>query len=408
MIKKIMSIIILTLILMVCTSCVGSRELNELGIITATALDIENEKIILTSEVVVTPATEPGSPVEGKVIYVQSRGDTIFEAYRNATLEFDRKLYPSHNMIVVFGEEFAKRGIGDYIVDFLNDSEPRETLYMLVAKGDKAYNLLGINAGVGSTSGDYLKELVENFKYTSKTRSVTLYEYFRYFYKNKTPVLGVVEDVEKIEIDKNKSKDSPSKTVLNVTGGAVFKSDRLEGYYTGDEMIGFNFMTDEVKGGLIVFEVPEDKGDDKKLIATKGKFTTMEIISSRTKKDIEIVDGQIHLDINIRLKGTLGEETQGLKVTELDIKNAIQKSCSEKVEEYVKIIIDKAQKQFQIDNLDIKNLVYIKYPEVWKEISEDWDKDIFPDISYTVNVETNMVRTGLINIPPNLEKGSEE
>ncbi|OLS03606.1 Ger(x)C family spore germination protein [Tissierella creatinophila] len=407
MIKKAISIIILTLMLMVCTSCAGSRELNELGIITATALDIENEKIILTNEVVIPPATEPGNPIEDKVVYVQSTGDTIFEAYRNATLEFDRKLYTAHNMVVVFGEEFAKRGIGDYIVDFLNDSEPREALYMLVAKGDKGYNLLGINAGVASTSGDYLIGLIENFKYTSKTRSVTLYEYFKYFYKNKTPLLGVVQKVEKIETNKKKVKDIPSKTVLNVMGGAVFRRDKLEGYYTADEMIGFNFMTNKVKGGLIVFEVPDGKIDNK-LIATKGKFTTMEIISSRTKKDIEIVDGQIHLNINVRLKGTLGEETEGLRVTELDVKNSIQKACSKRIEKYIETVMNKAQKEFQIDNLDIKNLVYIKYPEVWNEISDDWDKEIFPDIIYTVKVETNMVRTGLTNIPPNLEKGREK
>ena len=408
MIKKIIFLIIFTLISIVCTSCTGSRELNELGIVTAMALDIENEKIILTNEVVIPPATEPGSSAEDKTIYVQSIGDTIFEAYRNASLKFDRKLYASHNMIVIFGEEFAKRGIGDYMVDFLNDSEPRETIYMLVAKGDKGYNLLGINGGISDTSGVYLKGVIENYIYNIKTRSVTIYEYYKYFYERGTPVVGVVQRVEETEINKKKSQSTPTRLALNAIGGAVFRRDKLEGYYTGDEMIGFNFMTNKVKGGVIVFEVPDDRSDDKRLVGTQGKFTTMEIISSRTEKNIEIVDGQIHLDINVRLKGALGEETKGLRVTELAIKNDIQKACSKKIEEYIRILMYKAQKELHIDNFDIKNLVYIKYPEVWKKISDDWDEGVFPNISYSVHVETNMVRTGLINIPPNLEKGREE
>lgn len=405
MMKKIMLIITLLIILIVCTSCIDSRELNELGIITATALDIENEKIILTVEIVIPPATEQGSPIEDKVRYIQSTGDTIFDAYRNVTLEFDRKLYLPHNKALIFGEEFAKRGIGDYIDFYLTDAEPRETAYMLIAKGNKAYELIGINEGICCTSGDYLKDLVENSKYTGRSRKLTLYEYFKHFFEYRTPVLGVVQKVEKREISKKESQDTPSKPVLNVSGGAVFKGDKLEGYYTGDEMIGYNFMIDKIEDGLIIFETPNKFSDDNKLFATKGKFTTIEIISSRTKKDIELVNEQLHLNINVRLKGVLGEETKGLGVAELPVKDAIEKGCSDKVEEYIRIVMEKAQNEFEIDNFAIRKLVYIKYPEVWKEVSDDWDKDIFPNISYSINVETNMVKTGLINTPVNIERG---
>jgi len=406
--KKVISLIILTLITIICTSCNGSRELDELGIVTAVALDLENEKIILTTEVVIPSATERGSTAEDKVIYVQSTGDTIAEAYSNVTLEFDRILYVPHNMIAIFGEEFAKRGIGDYMIDFLNHSDPRETAYMLVALNEKAYNLLGIDGGLSIATGDLLQSIIENYNFNSKTRRISIYEYFKYFYKNGTPVLGVVQSIEVKEINKKKGKDKPNKTVLNLTGGAVFKQDKLEGYYTGDEMIGFNFIVNQVEGGLIVFQVADENIGNKKLVATKGKFTTIEIISSRTKNDIQIVDGQINLNINVRLKGTLAEETKGLNVSDLSVKDAIQEACSKKVEEYIKTTMDKAQKEFQIDSFGINDLVYIKYPEVWKEVSAEWNESIFPNISYSVNVDTKMIRTGLVNIPVNVEKGSEK
>lgn len=406
--KRIISLIIIILITAICTSCSGSRELDALGIVTSIALDIENEKIILTNEVIIPSATEPGSPVENKVTYVQSTGDTVADAYKNATLQFDRELYTPHNRVVILGEEFAKRGIGDYMVNFINDSEPRETAYMLVAINEKAYNLLGIGGGLSKSTGNYLESVIKNYKYNSKTRRLSIYEYFKYFYKNGVPVLGVVQSIDVIELGKKDGKDKPNKTVLDLTGGAVFRGDKLEGYYTGDEMIGFNFITNQIKGGLMEFQVPDDNTENNRLVATKGKFTTIRIISSRTKNDIEIVDGQLHLNINVRIKGTLAEETKGLDVTKIPVKDAIQNVCSKRVEEYIKTVMDKAQNEFKIDSFSIKDLVYIKYPEVWKETSSDWNESVFPNISYSVKVDTKMIRTGLINIPPNIEKGKEE
>lgn len=408
MIMKIKFMITLIIISILFTSCASSRELTELAIVTATALDIEDGKILLTNEIIIPAATEPGSPVEDKVMYIQSTGDTIFDAFRNSYLEFDTKLFLSHNMLLIFGEEFAKRGIGDYMDFYSTDAEPRETSYMTVAKGDKGYNLLGINAGLASTSGDYIKGLIENVELTPKSRKLTMYEYFKYFYDFKTPVLGVIQRVEKPEISKKKGKDTSSIATSNVRGGAVFRGDKLIGYYTGDEMFGFTFMSNEIKGGLIVFHTPEEFINYKELIATSGKFVSMRIISSRTKRDIKLINDQLHLDISVRLKGIIGEELQGLELTELATKDAMEEACSEKVEEYIRLVMDKAQKDFKVDNFAIKRLVYIKYPEIWKEISEEWDEEVFPNISYSVKVDTNMVRTGLINIPTNLEKGREE
>lgn len=400
--KKIIPLIMILIISILLTACAGPRELDELAILVALAVDIENEKILLTSEIMIPK--KPGTNVSGQptVVYAQSTGDTIFDALRNVTLEFDRKIFLSHNRVIIFGEELAKRGIGDFINFFLYDVEPRETAYMLVAKGAKAYDVIGINGGLSDAPADYLNGEIENFKYTSKTRSLTMTEYIKYFFSNGTPVLGVVRKIEQMKINVEKQQT----TALDISGGAVFDMDRLVGYYTGDEMIGFNFIVNEIEGGLIVFETPDELSKDNKLIAKQGKFTVMEIISSRTKNDIEIVDNKIHLTINVTLKGSLGEETKGLKLSELNIKDAIQNACSAKTEEYIRMTMDKAQKEFKLDTFSINDVFHKKYPKEWKKIEGDWNS-IFPDITYTVNVKTDMVRTGLIDIPVNIEKGRD-
>ena len=218
-------------------------------------------------------------------LYTQHEGDTIFEAIRNATLTFDRKLLYSHNEIIIFGEELAKRGIGQYINFFLYDNEPRESTFMLVAKDAKAYEVMGINEGLSSTFGMYLEQLIRNHKYTSKTRSLNISEYIKYFYQRKTPVLGVVQVKEKRIINPEDTlKGLNHRDVLDVEGGAVFYKDSLIGYYSGEEMIGFNFLVDEIKNSIIEFEVPDQLVDnDNKYAATKGKYTVLEIKDSKTK-----------------------------------------------------------------------------------------------------------------------------
>ena len=400
--KKTILIIMVLIISILVASCAGPRELDELGILVALGIDIENEKIIVTCEIVKPKGSTSGVSGEPTFVYTQSTGDTIFEALRNVTLEFEQRLFLSHNRVIVFGEEFAKRGIGDYVNFFLYDNEPRETANILVAKGCKAYDVLGINAGISDAPGDYLNGLIENFLYTSKTRSMTMMEYVKYFFSNGTPVLGVVQKVEKMKIGIEQQQTS----ALDISGGAVFNGDRLRGYFTPEEMIGFNFIVNEIEGGLIVFETPDELSEDNEYIATKGKFTVIEIISSKTKNEIEIVDDKINLKINVTLKGVLGEDTKGLMVTELDIKDAIQEACSDKIEEYIRMVMNKAQKEFQLDSFSINVLFHRKYPEEWKKIENDWN-GIFSEITYDVNVKTDMIRTSLIDIPINIEKGRD-
>lgn len=258
---------------------------------------------------------------------------------------------------------------------------------MLVAKGAKVYEVLGVNGGISDAPGTYLQSLVENFKYSSKTRSLTMNEYLKYHLERGTPILGVVRREEKIVIDKIKTQENPQSLVLNVNGGAVFKSDALIGYYTGEEKIGFNFLIDEIEGGLIVFQTPDEFTDDSKYIATKGKFSSLEIKESKTTNEIQLIDGSIYLNINVLLRGSIGEETKGLNLIELRVKDAIEEACSNKVKEYISTTMNKAQKEFKIGTFGIDALFHRKYPEEWEKISDEWE-NIFSEIIYDVNVET--------------------
>lgn len=108
--KKLALLTYWILIMITVTSCAGRRELDEIGIVVSIGMDIEDEKIILTMEVVNPAAAKAtaGMPAQKSTVFVQGVGDTVFEAGRNTTLQFDRRVYLPHSGVVIFGEEFAK------------------------------------------------------------------------------------------------------------------------------------------------------------------------------------------------------------------------------------------------------------------------------------------------------------
>ena len=403
--KKVSLICLLLILAILFSSCAKATQIDELGIVTSMAIDMEGEDIIVTSRVV-SPSDNISKKDDGqadnKAIYVQSSGKTVFDALRNATLSYEKILFLSHNSLIVFSEDLAKRGIGDIINFFAYDIGTRETAYVLVAKGSKAYEILGLP----DISNDYIQRLIKNTGYTAKTRSLTLTQYFMYYFERSTPVLGVVEKIEDIEIDQEKKKESPTKQVLTFEGGAPLFKDKLVGYYTGDEMIGFNFIVDEIENNPIVFETPQYLDDESMFYSRPGKYTTIEIIKSKTDLDLELIDGKIHLNIDINMKGSLAEETRGLNVVDTKVKEGIEKACSAQIEEYIKMAMEKAQKEFKVDTFSIDAAFHRQHPHIWRDISQDWD-EIFSEIEYSVNAKTSIIRTGIVNIPINIRRGAK-
>jgi spore germination protein KC len=417
--KKVLLIILIILASIFLTSCWNSRELNTLGIVIMIGVDLEDDEILLTAEIINPTSAEKivNIPMQNRVRYVQGTGDSISDAIRNITLELDRRIVLSHNKVFIIGEEFAKRGIVDFL-DFLQrNNEHRETSYFLVARDSKAYEVMGVNGGINNIPGGYLLELVENYKYNGKTRSLTMNEFFKYYYdKSIQPVLGVVKKEKRYEINKTSSISKNVDYFLNVEGGAVFNKEKLIGYYTGKEMIGFNIIVDKIKGGIVTFETPDGylkhlstatppiEGDVSSTKAKEYGVTSIEILSSKTKKNIEIVDGKVHLKMKVNIKGGLAEETGDVEISNREVIEAVEEACSEEIKKQIESVLKKAQKEFKQDTFSIGTLFHRKYPEEWRRISDNWN-NIFSEMDYTINVETKIIRIGLVNTPSNRIKG---
>ncbi|MBU5427472.1 hypothetical protein KQI41_13855 [Tissierella pigra] len=130
--KKIIFLNILLILILFLTGCWDSKELNKLGISLIMGYDVENGKVLLTVGFINPASTQEGD-MEGNlsVKYAQGTGNTILEAFRDITLKFDRRVFASHNKVIIFGEDFAKQGLVGHIDELMRDREQRETSYIL-------------------------------------------------------------------------------------------------------------------------------------------------------------------------------------------------------------------------------------------------------------------------------------
>lgn len=402
------------IIIFITSSCVGSvggKEINRMAIVTSVGIDYEDGKVIMTFEVV-NPTANQSSSEAGQnnsssqaFVYPQGTGSTVKEAIVNTNLHFDKKIFLSHSNLLIIGEEFAKRGITDLMNFFLNDNEPREDMYIVVAKGAKASELIGVRAGLGRASGNYLYDILNNFPYNAKSINISVAEKYRYFYDvGNNPVIGVVQIKEVRQLDIENRDQELTKTIFDATGGAVLRNDYLIGYFNGDEMIGFNFIVNEVRGGTIVFRTPVKSKDENNIIIGKdGRFTSVDILKAKSRNNISVDNGKIHLTIDVKIKGALNEINQALNISDPEVISRIEDACSEKVKQLISMTLDKGQKEFKQDNFSIGVAVHQQYPKLWKDISKDWES-IFPEISYDVNVKTTLVKVGLMNTPANIRR----
>lgn len=173
-------------------------------------------------------------------------------------------------------------------------------------------------------------------------------------------------------------------------------------------MIGFNFIVDEFKEGTLAFENSDDiikksdiKDNDKK------HYSSFKVFKTKTKRDIKLEKDKLHLYIDIKLRGTLKATQAEIDLNNSVILNTLEKEIEESIKSTISNTLKKAKKEFEVDTFSIGELVHKNYPDLWREIEENWT-EVFKDIDYTINVDANINDVGFTNTTKKTRKSIYE
>ena len=166
----------------------------------------------------------------------------------------------------------------------------------------------------------------------------------------------------------------------------------MVGWLNEKESRGLLWLRGELKQGEIRFPLPDMTG---------GSVTT-EINRTRTKVKPVLRNDELIIYVEIHAQ-TVIQEVTGTFPMDKQIKQ-LEDAQNQAVVNEVQSVLDKAQKQIQVDAFGFGEAVHRQYPEQWQQMKSDWD-EIFLEIQVQLEVKTRIIGTNLTSRP--VDTGSD-
>lgn len=373
------------------TGCWDRKELNQIGIIMAIGIDKEEigDKFILTSQII-SPSSAKSKEGNNKnpIKMVTTSGNSLFEAVRNNAKNLDRKSFWAHVRVIVISEKVAREGISDVIDFILRISQLRNNSWLIVTKGTEAREVLGVKCGIENIQAIYMEGIIKGKKINSEISAARVIDIIK---KIQGEGINPTTGAFKIIMDKSQPMEQNNSTMekcLNLSDTAIFNKDKLVGYLDNVETRAFNLIMGNVKSTPLSISCDKDE----------SKFTSIEIKKLKSNIIPHIVNGKVSFTINIKVEGNIVEIGDNTDISKLEEFYRINDKFKQAIERDVKKGIVKIQKELKTDVLGFGSALNKKYPKEWKKIKEQWDTN-FVSTPYTLNIETNLKRPGLIIKP---------
>ena len=116
------------------------------------------------------------------------------------------------------------------------------------------------------------------------------------------------------------------------------------------------------------------------------------ILNSKTKIKPFYSNGRISMKIDIRTEVVIGERS----VEEEDVKEEgrefLNKDAEKSLEENIKKVIEKVQKDFGTDIFGFGRILKMEMPVLWKSVAKDWNmvfKNMDVDVKSTIEIKNS-------------------
>jgi len=377
--KKVKVVCLVTLIfsMVFLTGCWNYREIDTMNIVSGLAIDKGEQglKYHLTFEVLDLSST----PAQGatKTKQLESEGDTIFDAVRNAVKSTEKKLFFSDCKVVVISSDLAKEGLQPVMDWFNRDAEPRISLNLVISKDKTAADILKKETSSDEIASYKISSMLDHdTSYLGKAAKVQLYQAYDLLEgKGVSLILPAI-----------KTAILKTGNTLDLAGTAMFKKDKLIGFLDNDESRFLLFINGKIKGGILLANVDSNENN-----------ISLEISHSETKITPVISNDQVTMKIDIKVKVAMGEDnTGGDKLNKTAIQD-IQKSAEKQLVAGVKGIIEKVEKEYDSDIFGFGTSVFQSNPGFWKKIEPDWDK-IFSTLKCQISAQIKIENTATAKI----------
>ncbi|WP_169717829.1 Spore germination protein B3 [Sporomusa silvacetica DSM 10669] len=370
------------------TGCWSAKELNTMSLVMGVGIDktTELDHLLLTAQVAkpeaVQGASSDGKKGSGGKAYsnISMVGDTVFEAIRKTTHIIGKRLFFTHNEIVILGRSLAEDGLENVIDFFLRDHELRPNMLVAVAT-ENAADIFAVDSETEKLPITNIIKTIRAHQYASHFTAVTIFDLTEQLMSETTtpvvPLLSITQSRGVKEVE--------------ALGMAVFKYGKMVGILNETETRGLLWVKGDVKGGSILIDSPDGKGK-----------VSLEISKADSEIKPEIRNGQVIMHIKISESAALAEQTTEKNLATLEFVKDVERLQANVIKQEILAALNKS-KQFNSDIFGFGNIVYRKFPNDWQIFRHQWDK-VYTDIDCVIDVDAKIRSTGTLSDTVQLRK----
>lgn len=349
-------------------------------------IDIDGDNIVLT--VYVDKISASGKSDGEQISYklYTAKGKTIYEADNCLHGENQKHLSWFHTKYIIVGEDAARQGVDKLFSFFTEDDETRLLYKVAIAKGMSAKEFLQFASASKDGLGDYLDNLFDEVKRTGKSREVHL---LNYAIDRETSWNDAF--MPALEISKNsastgsqesggsggKGEESEQEYLIKLIGFALFNGDKLCGFLEGSAAFPVNILNNEAKGAQVT------------VTGQNGHSVSLQLMQCKT--DIKPVYNPLLVKVDVSMDFNLVDYHDGDNPLDNDFCNSIEEQINEQIKNNIADSI-KYMQSVKSDAVDFGDKFYHSNPYKWQGIKDDW-RNLFPQVSFNVNVDSNIKST---------------
>ena len=372
-------IIIITLFLL--TGCYDQKELNKIAILTATEINKIDDEYVINAQVVNPQAPDKTTNIEAPFFIYTGKGKSIQEAYRQIKLSSSRYLYPEHLRIVIINESIAKEDISQILDFYLRDPSIRTEFNVLIGKNN---DIISTITPLNQISASSIIDTLEiNNNYLGVSNNTTLNEMaVSYLNPNTEIILPSIKlnNPSKEKDTEENTKSTKINSIYELSGLAIFKDNKLQGYLTNKESITYNMIKNNIENSILTYE------------CEKNKYLTLEIITSKSK--ITAKNKKINIDLSIQ--ATINESSCSTKLNNKKNIEIIEHNLEKYLNNNIKNDIDYIRNKYNTDIFGFLDTIYKQDYNTYIKIKNNWYNNEFKNIP--INIKTKIRIVGIGNI----------
>ncbi|WP_102273908.1 Ger(x)C family spore germination protein [Cytobacillus massiliigabonensis] len=370
------------LCILLLSGCWDRVEVNDIAIITATAIDQTEDNLIkVTAQVFIPRALSGGGGMGsggGDLTLIRTGiGTNMADAVSKLQMALPRTIFWGQCKVFIFGQGLSEKGIQQQLDYLVRHPEPRGRAYMFVSTADTE-KVLQLMPPLERYSGEVLKELLDfniGLQVTMKDLDVMLTN------AAQSAVLPL------IKIYPPSEGKMENETIPYLSGSAIFSKDKMIGTIGEYETRGIMWIKNMLKDSTITFKPKNEEGK-----------ISLNPVRSNIHLVPKITNGQWKMTVKVRAEGDVVQNETNLNIMDPKIINRLEKDFGENIKHRIEVALKSLQTELHTDVVDFATEFHKHYPKEWKKEKNHWHEK-FPQVEVNIDVAAYIRRPGYTNAP---------